>query len=273
MGLFGSAPEAPKPEIMPEFREAAGRAGGLSAWLLRNSYLGPYKGDWVADLNPGQEAAMDAIYDRGMAGSPLTKQAQGYASDVLSGKYLSGGNPYLEKAMAAARDDIGREVGGAFSTGGMAGSPMHQQYLTEAWSDATAPLLFQNYENERQNQQQMAGLSGELADADFAGLQRALGVSGQRQQQAQAEIDAQRERWDLEKSEGYRRLAAAMAPISGGMSPVMMGGSAGSKGIIPGFLQGAMGGAMMGGSTGSGWGAGAGAILGGLGGGASGGKG
>ena len=156
MGLFGSAPKAPKPS------EAARRADAVLHWGLQNRRLTPYSGDWVANMTGGQNAAIDAITKRGMQGNPLLGEAQGYAGDVLSGKYLGEGNPYLAQAMAAARDDIGREVGGAFSTGGMAGSPMHQQFLTEGWAKATAPLLFQNYENERQNQQQMAGLSPEL---------------------------------------------------------------------------------------------------------------
>ena len=171
--------------------------------------------------------------------------------------------------MAAARDDLGREIGGAFSTGGMAGSPMHQQFLTEAWSKATAPLLFQNYENERQNQQQMAGLSPDLANADFTGLNQALGAQSVVQQQSQSEIDAKRQAWDLQQSEPYRRAQAAMGVVSGGPAPVMQGGESGSRGLVPGMLQGAMGGGMAGLATGNPYAAGGGAILGGLGGGAA----
>lgn len=262
MGLFGSAPKAPKPS------EAARRADAVTNWALQKRRLTPYSGDWVADMTGGQRAAIDAITKRGMQGSPLLSGAQSYASDVLGGKYLGEGNPYLSQAMAAARDDIGREIGGAFSTGGMAGSPMHQQFLAEAWSKATAPLLFQNYENERANQQAMAGLSPELANADFVGLNQALGAQSAIQQQAQAEADALRERWDLRQSEPYRRVAAAGGGIS--TNPATMGrGSAGSKGLVPGMLQGALGGGMMGMATGNPYAAAGGTILGGLGGGAA----
>ena len=269
MGLFGSSPKAPKPDVLPYARKAADRAGGLTAWALKNRRLTPYSGDWVANLTGGQNAAIDAITQRGMKGSPLLGEAQGYASDVLSGKYLGEGNPYLAQAMAAARDDLGREIGGAFSTGGMAGSPMHQQFLTEGWAKATAPLLFQNYQNERQAQQQMAGLSPELANADFVGLNQALGAQSVRQQQAQSEIDAKRQAWDLQQSEPYRRAQAAMSSLGGMATPVLQGGDPGQKGLVPGMLQGAMGGGMAGGSVGGGWGAAGGAILGGLGGGAA----
>ena len=270
MGLFGSAPKAPKPDLLPYARKTAQRAGGLSAWAVRNKRLTPYSGDWVANLTPGQTSAIDAITQRGMQGSPLLKGAQGYAGDVLGGKYLGAGNPYLAQAMASARDDIGRDVGGAFSTGGMAGSPMHQQFLTEAWSKATAPLLFQNYENERQNQQQMAGLSPDLANADFSGLNQALGAQSVVQQQGQQEADAKRQAWDLQQSEPYRRAQAAMGVVKDGPTAMVEeGASPGSKGLVPGILQGAMGGGMAGGSVGGGWGAGGGAILGGLGGGAA----
>lgn len=269
MGLFGSAPKAPKPQLMGYQQKTAQQAGGLSAWAMKNRRLTPYAGDWTADLTGGQNAAINAITQRGMQGSPLLKGAQGYAGDVLGGKYLGAGNPYLSQAMAAARDDIGREVGGAFSTGGMAGSPMHQQFLTEAWSKATAPLLFQNYENERQNQQQMAGLSPDLANADFSGLNQALGAQSVVQQQSQSEIDAKRQAWDLQQSEPYRRAQAAMGVVSGGPAPVLQGGDAGSRGLVPGMLQGALGGGVAGLATGNPYAAGGGAILGGMGGGAA----
>ena len=262
MGLFGSAPKAPKPS------EAARRADAVTNWALQNRRLTPYGGDWVANMTPGQTSAIDAITKRGMSTSPLLSGAQGYAGDVLGGKYLDAGNPHLAAAMAAARDDIGREVGGAFSTGGMAGSPMHQQFLTEAWSKATAPLLFQNYENERANQMTMAGMAPELANADFVGLNQALGAQSVIQQQEQAEADALRERWDLQRSEPYRRVAAAGGGISA--NPATMGqGSAGSKGVVPGLFQGALGGGMAGLATGNPYAAAGGAILGGLGGGAA----
>lgn len=260
MGLFGSAPKAPKPS------EAARRADAVVNWGLQNRRLTPYSGDWTADLTGGQTSAIDAITKMGMAGSPVLDQASGYAGDVLGGKYLGAGNPYLSQAMAAARDDIGREVGGAFSTGGMAGSPMHQQYLTEAWSDATAPLLFQNYENERQNQQRMAGLAPTLNQSRFFGMNQALGAQSVLQQQNQSEIDAQREKWDLRQSEPYRRAAAAMGAVGGG---VPVPGTPGSKGLVPGMLQGAVGGGMAGMATGNPYAAAGGAILGGMGGGAA----
>jgi len=269
MGLFGSAPKAPKPQLMGYQQKTAQQAGGLSAWAMKNRRLTPYAGDWTADLTGGQNAAIDAITQRGMQGNPLLGEAQGYASDVLSGKYLGEGNPYLAQAMAAARDDLGREIGGAFSTGGMAGSPMHQQFLTEAWSKATAPLLFQNYENERANQMAMAGMSPELANADFVGLNQALGAQSVRQQQAQAEADALRQQHDLQQSEPYRRASAAMSALGGMAAPTLQGGDPGQKGLVPGMLQGAMGGGMAGLATGNPWAAGGGAILGGLGGGAA----
>mgnify|MGYP000853981578 CR=1 FL=1 len=95
MGLFGSAPKAPKPQLMGYQQKTAQQAGGLSAWAMKNRRLTPYAGDWTADLTGGQNAAINAITQRGMQGSPLLKGAQGYAGDVLGGKYLGAGNPYL----------------------------------------------------------------------------------------------------------------------------------------------------------------------------------
>lgn len=269
MGLFGSAPKAPEPKIMPEFRDAAKRAGQIGANILDSNYGVPYGGDWVADPTKGQLSLIDKITKMGMGGgSGVVGGAQQYALDVMNGKYLDQNNPYLAKAAAAAQDQIARSIGGQFAGSGMAGSPAHLQYMTQEFSNAAAPLYFQNYQNERANQAQMASLAPQLDQAGYYGLNQGLNAQGLLQSQQQAEFDAERAKYDQAKGAQMARLQGVMGALGGQMSPQMLGGSAGSKGMLSGILQGGMGGAMTGSAAGP-WGAIAGGLLGGAGGGAA----
>ncbi len=263
MGLFGSAPKPPTPQVMKEWKPTARAAGALSTSVL-NTPIGTYGGDWVADMTGGQGQAIDAITQRGLGGNPLLGQSQGYASDVLSGRYLDQENPYLQKSVARMTDMLGRQIGGQFAGSGMEGSPAHLQYLTEAFSSAAAPLMMQNYQQERANQSQMAGLAPDLANADFFGLNQALGAQQLLQGQRQAEIDADRARYDAQQTERMRRLQGVMGAVGPQLQPQTMPGTPGSTGLLPGMLSGGTNGAMMGGAAGGGWGAVGGGLLGAL---------
>ena len=269
MGLFGSAPKAPEPKVMPEFQDAAKKAGKLGASILDSGYGTAYGGPWVAGPTQGQTSLIDQITKMGMGGgSGVVGGAQQYANDVMSGKYLDQNNPYLAKAAAAAQDQIGRSIGGQFAGSGMAGSPAHLQYVTQEFSNATAPLYFQNYQNERNNQAQMAGLAPQLDQAGYFGLNQALNAQGMLQSQQQAELDAERAKYDQNKGAAMSRLQGVMGALGGQMAPQMLGGTAGEKGMLSGILQGGAGGAMAGSAAGP-WGALAGGVLGAAGGGAS----
>lgn len=267
MGLFGSAPEAPEPDMLPQFREAGWAAGGLARHLLQNrDVMTPYAGDRVADLSGSQRNIINQLTQRGLTGSATTDAAQTYAQDVLGGRYLGQQNPYLKDAMAALQDQIGRAVGDQFAGSATAGSPNHYQDLAGEFSRASAPLLFQDYQNERQRMDQMAGLAPTLANTDIAGLNTALGAQGILQQQRQQEMDAERALWDERKSKGVRKLQAVQGAVGGNMGVAGgYGGSPGSAGLVSGLLGGVSSGAMAGSMFGP-WGMMAGGILGGAGG-------
>ncbi len=269
MGLFGSAPKAATPQVMGEFKAAAGKAGARGYSILNSPEWTAYGGDWVANMTPQQQAAIQAITNKGLGQDSLVSGAQGYAQDVLGGKYLNQENPYLQKTMQATTDMLGRQIGGQFAGSGMAGSPSHTQYLSEAFSNATAPLMMQNYQAERANQDAMAGLAPQLSQAGYFGLNQALGAQSQLQQQAQAETDAQKAAYDFNQQASLAKLQGVMSALGGNMQPQMLGGSSGRTGAIPGALGGGVSGAMTGAALGGAPGAVIGGVLGAGGGGAA----
>lgn len=265
MSLFGDPAKPPEADMLPEFRQAGWAAGGLAKYILGAKH-NPYAGDRVANLTTGQTSLIDMLTKRGLMGDPTLKGANTYALDVMNGKYLDQNNPYLAQAAAAAQDEIGRALGDQFAGSATAGSPNQFQDYASEFSKAAAPLYFQNYQNERNIQNQMAGLAPTLNAAGTANLQAGLGAQGILQQQQQQEIDAQMARYNEAISEPTRRLQAVMSAIGGNMNAAgNYGGSPGSAGLVSGLLGGASSGAMAGSAAGP-WGAVIGGLLGGAGG-------
>lgn len=266
--MGGSKSKDPKVDMLPQFRQAGYTLGGTVNSALKNRRLTPYGGDWVADMTGGQKDVIGAITERGLGGSPLLGATGDFVTDTLGGKYLNQGNPYVASAMDAGMQQVNRQLASQFGGSGMSGSPAHLQFASEAYSNAAAPLYMQNYQQERALQAQAAGLAPQINQQEMAGLAQALGAQGMYQDQAQREIDALRERYDLQKNEPFRRAQMAAGALGGGMGPAgSYGGSPGSAGGLAGGLSGAASGAMIGMATKNPWVALGGGILGGLGGG------
>ena len=264
--MGGSKAKEPKVNMLPQFRGAGKAIGSTVESAVRNQRLTPYGGDWVADMTPQQRSILDQVTQRGLGGSPLLTSANQLAQDTMSGKYLDQGNPYLSGAMDAGMQQVNRQLAAQFGGSGMTGSPAHLQFASEAYSNAAAPLYMQNYQQERGLQSAAAQLAPQLANQDFMQLGQALGAQEALQGQSQREIDAQREFYDLQRSEPFRRAQMGAGAIN--MNPAgAYGGSAGSGGPAAGAAGGAVPGAMMGAASGNPWLALGGSVLGGVGGG------
>lgn len=265
--MAGSKPKAPEVDMLPQFRQAGYRLGGLTNYSLKNRRLTPYGGDWVANMSDGYKEVLNTIRDRGLGGSPLLGATSDFIGDTLGGKYLDQGNPALSRAMDFGMQAANRQLASQFGGSGMSGSPAHLQYASEAYANATAPLAMQNYQQERALQAQAAGLAPQINQQEMAGLGQAATAEGITYDQAQREIDALRERYDLQQNEPFRRAQMAAGALGVGMGPAgAYGGSPGNSGALAGGLGGAASGAMAGAMLGP-WGALGGGILGGLGGG------
>ena len=261
--MGGSKAEAPQQDMLPQFRDAGWTLGWTVDNALKNNRLNTYGGDWVANMTGGQNAAIDKITQMGLGGNSQLNAATGLNTDTLQGKYLDQGNPYLSGAMDAGMQAVNRQLASQFGGSGMSGSPAHLQYASEAYSNAAAPLYMQNYQAERDLQNQAVGRAPLLDQAMYFGPQQALAAQGQLQAQSQAEIDAERQAYDLQRSEPFRRAQAASAALGQGMGTTgMYGGSEGSSGAGAGALGGAASGAMMGTAVMPGWGTAIGAGLG-----------
>jgi hypothetical protein len=127
--------------------------------------------------NQGQaQGAADDLYDRlpgvmdqAFGTSPLLGAASNYATDVLGGKYLGQGNPYLNQMIDQTGNDVSDRVNALFSKSGRTGSTTHARDLTEGLANSENSLRYQDYGNERNAMGQAMGAAPGLESAKYTG--------------------------------------------------------------------------------------------------------
>ena len=105
-----------------------------------------YPGQTLADVPWQTQSAIDLASQRALNGNPLDSQAQGVASDTLSGKYMSpDSNPYLQSAFDSVRAQVQPQIQSQFAGAGRSGSGLANRALGEglgsAFHRAAEPLL------------------------------------------------------------------------------------------------------------------------------------
>ena len=137
-----------------------------------------------AQSQPGVQAAADAI-NAGLPGiaarafgtSPLLGAAQGYATDVLSGKYLGQGNPWLQSMIDQTGASTADRVNATFGAAGRTGSGRHVHDLIRALADSENGLRYGDYGAERAAMANAASQAAGLDAAHYAGIAPLLGMA------------------------------------------------------------------------------------------------
>lgn len=121
----------------------------------------------LAGLVPGQVATMNGT----QAG---VGAASGYYNDVLGGKYLDAGNPYLNGIISTSNNAIQDRVNGAFSAAGRTGSGANQYALAKALGENENALRYGDYNSQLSRMDSAAQGAGNLNSQQLASL---LGLS------------------------------------------------------------------------------------------------
>ena len=187
-------------------------------------------------LDPSQDilSAYGNIQNRATAGSPLLQGAQSQQQKVLSGDYLSAGNPYLSAALREGADISTKQFfdslkGGrsAAIMGGRMGSGAQQdiesraeQNLASALTNQAGKLAYQNYSDERARQEAAAGLAPLLASADYLDLQQQLDAAKGLESYDQAALEGDIARFNYEQQKPYEKLSAFLGAVYGAPVPI-----------------------------------------------------
>lgn len=116
-----------------------------------NNITGAYN-----QARPGLEAGaakfggiLDSVLARYNAGDPNITAARDYNADVLSGRYLGEGNPYLQDMVDLAGNDVRNQVTASLGTRGLTGGSAHSGIVSKAVADKALGLRYADYGAER----------------------------------------------------------------------------------------------------------------------------
>jgi len=105
--------------------------------------------------------------------NPAMGAANGYTSDVLSGKYLSG-NPNLQAIIDSTNSDVANKVNGAIGMRGGAGGSAQARILARELAKNEAGLRYQDYSTERGYQDKGVADAATLSGANAGNIQALL---------------------------------------------------------------------------------------------------
>jgi hypothetical protein len=145
------------------------------------------------------QEALRMAQERAMAGSPLTGAAQAETLATIQGR---GVNPFLagalEQTNRLAGEDYLRNIqklqSGASSMGRYGSAAQGQQtgqaqdIFARALTEQGGQLAYNSAEAERARQMAAVGVAPQMANADYADIQRLLSVGGAKEAQSAAEL-------------------------------------------------------------------------------------
>ena len=175
-----------------------------------------YPGSTVVPFSPQTEAALQGTENRALMGNPLNFGAQNYANSVLQGDYLNQGNPYIGQLTQSISDQITPQVQSAWAGANRSGGAGQTEALSRGMTNALAPYMFGNYQQERGMQQQAMGAAPGLAATDYQDLGMLGQVGAQREDLQRQILGDQMNRWDFSQNMPAQKLAQYMGMLQGG---------------------------------------------------------
>jgi hypothetical protein len=164
---------------------SSSRSGSAQRWARPYAQAGATAAQDVFQANqPGLQGLTSSV--QGMVpglmgmfqqGNGGVQAAQGYAQDVLGGKYMQG-NPYLDQIIGKAGRGITDQVNSQFTMAGRYGSGAHTGVLANSLADMESGLRYQDYGAQQGRMDQMAGLAPALSQAGYIGVPEILQTAG-----------------------------------------------------------------------------------------------
>lgn len=164
-----------------------------------------YDGQRVAQQNPYQLGAYNAIASRAANGSPVSSAANGEITKTLNGGYLNN-NPYMQSMVDQSSQDVLRNYNqaikpatetamvrsGSFGNSGLQQLQGSQQgELQRNLGNISTTLRGNDYANERGRMQNAVGMSTQIANQDYTDANQLLQAGRGIQGQEQANLDDQ----------------------------------------------------------------------------------
>jgi hypothetical protein len=173
-----------------------------------------YPGSTVAGFAPEQMQAYQLGTDRALQGNQTVNQAESYAQDVLSGKYLNS-DPYNDSVFRNVQQKVMPAVNTQWNNSGRYGSELHAGDMTDRLTTAFAPYASQIYQSERGRMDNAMSMSPTFAAQDWTNLGALENVGKQKQDLAQSELDDAVNRWNFYANQPGMKLDEYMQRVMG----------------------------------------------------------
>jgi len=158
MGLSSkTSKSSTKPVYSGQLEGAANNVN--SAYQMQAPKIGGIS-DQLGGLVPG-------LVEQYQKGQPNVAAAQGYNADVLSGKYLDAGNPYLQAQIDATGGDVRNGLSASLGTRGLTGGSAFGDIITRNLANNATNLRYTDYSNERSRMDSAAAQAPGLAAASY----------------------------------------------------------------------------------------------------------
>lgn len=134
----------------------------------------------IQDATNSVTSLLPGLIDKYKAGDAGVNAARGYNVDVLGGKYLGEGNPYLQQMIDRSTNDTVNATQAALGKMGLTGGSDYAGLIADRVAKNSLGLRYQDYGAERDRMGQSAGMSPSIAAADtiqFNPIMQALGAS------------------------------------------------------------------------------------------------
>lgn len=161
MGLSSSKTKtSTKPVYSSQIEGAAGN--------VTNAYNAAASG--IANTSNALAGMVPDLVSKYTQGDPNVKAAQGYNADVLNGKYLDAGNPYLQAQIDATGNDVRNGLSASLGTRGLTGGSAFGDIITKNLANNATGLRYTDYSNERNRMDGAASAAGGISSGQYQPL-------------------------------------------------------------------------------------------------------
>lgn len=180
--------------------------------------------DRLGDLVPG-------LVDQYTQGDPTVKAAQGYSTDVLSGKYLDAGNPYLQSQIDQTNNSVRNGLAASLGTRGLTSGSAFGDIITRKLAENESTLRYNDYNNERTRMGQAASGAAGLSAASYLPLTAIQDILQAQQTPVQSAVGAGSGiggllgQYGTSTSKTSPSLGAIIAQIAGNAAQAYAGGA------------------------------------------------
>jgi hypothetical protein len=192
------------------------QAGGPQ-FFTGQGYVGP---------SQATQTGLAALQARAAAGSPLTGAAQNQLYGTIQGDYL-GGNPFFQGAFQpaaqAATTQFNKAIGDISSAASKAGrygsgamTNLQNQAantLAQSLTGTAGQLAYQNYAQERARQQAATAMAPEMAQADYADINKMLAAGQFGEGYQQQALEAAKQKFAYEQNLPQAQLQTYLSNI------------------------------------------------------------